>query len=71
MGLVRLRVKEFADQKGWTLKEVSDRSGVNYKTVVSYARRTDGMAMTDFTAIQKLARTFGVPIEDLVEVVQE
>jgi hypothetical protein len=29
------------------------------------------MAMTDFTAIQKLARTFGVPIEDLVEVVEE
>ena len=71
MGLVRLRIKEFADQRGWTLKEVSDRSGVNYKTVVSYVRSFEGMAMTDFTAIQKLARAFDVPIEDLVEVLED
>lgn len=71
MGLVRLRIREFAEEKGWTLKEVAERSGVNYKTVVGYARRTDGMAMTDFTAIQKLARAFDVAIEDLVEVLEE
>ncbi|HEY9596729.1 MAG TPA: helix-turn-helix transcriptional regulator [Cyanophyceae cyanobacterium] len=71
MGLVRLRIKEFAEQRGWTLKDVADRSGVNYKTVVSYVRRDSGMAMTDFTAIQKLARAFDVPIEDLVEVLEE
>ncbi|MCA1990944.1 MAG: helix-turn-helix domain-containing protein [Coleofasciculus sp. S288] len=71
MGLVRLRIKEFADQRGWTLKEVADRSGVNYRTIVSYVRRDEGMAMTDFTAIQKLARAFEVPIEDLVEVLEE
>jgi hypothetical protein len=29
------------------------------------------MAMTDFTAIQKLARAFEVPIEDLVEVLED
>jgi hypothetical protein len=28
MGLIRLRVKEFAAEKGWTIKEVSERSGV-------------------------------------------
>ena len=71
MGLVRLRIRELAEEKGWTLKEVADRSGVNYKTVVSYVRRDAGMAMTDFTAIQKLARTFDVPIEDLVEVLED
>jgi AraC-like DNA-binding protein len=60
MGLVRLRIKEFAD-----------RSGVNYKTVVSYVRRDTGMAMTDFTAIQKLARAFDVLIEELVEVLED
>ena len=26
MGLVRLKVREFAAEKGWTLKEVSERS---------------------------------------------
>lgn len=71
MGLVRLRIRELADHRGWTLKEVAYRSGVNYKTVVSYARRQEGMTMTDFTALQKLARAFDVAIEDLVEVLED
>ena len=69
-GLVRLRIREFAAQKGWTLKEVSDRSGVGYSTIRNYAR-SPGMAMVDFTALHKLARTFDVMIEDLVEIVKE
>jgi len=28
MGLVRLRIQEFAAEKGWTIKEVAERSGV-------------------------------------------
>ncbi|AOW99176.1 MAG: helix-turn-helix transcriptional regulator [Moorea sp. SIO3I7] len=70
MGLIRLRVRELAAEKGWTLKELSDRSGVTYSTVASYARR-DAMSMTDFTAILKLARAFDVMVEDLVEVIEE
>lgn len=70
MGLVRLRIREFADEKGWTLKEVSDRSGLVYSTVRAYAR-SSGLATVDFTAILKLARTFDVMIEDLVEVVKD
>lgn len=70
MGLVRLKVREFAAQKGWTLKQVSDNSGVAYSTVRTYAR-SPGMAMVDLTAVQKLARAFDVSIEDLVEVVEE
>ena len=69
-GLVRLRVRELAEEKGWTLKEVADRSGVGYSTVRNYAR-SPGMAMVDFTAIHKLARTFDILIEDLVEIVEE
>lgn len=30
MGLVRVKVKELAEERGWTLKEVSERSGVIY-----------------------------------------
>ncbi|MGB3759429.1 MAG: helix-turn-helix transcriptional regulator [Rivularia sp. (in: cyanobacteria)] len=71
MGIIRLKVRELAAEKGWTIKEVSDhRSGVVYSTLRTYAR-SPGMTMVDFTAIQKLARAFDVMIEDLVEVVEE
>ncbi|MFH7028779.1 MAG: helix-turn-helix domain-containing protein [Heteroscytonema crispum UTEX LB 1556] len=70
MGLVRLRIREFAAKEGWTLKEVSERSGVPYGTIKTYAL-SDGMAMADVTALCKLARTFDVLIEDLVEIVKE
>lgn len=70
MGLVKLRIREFAEEKGWTLKEVAARAGVPYTTVTTYAR-SPGMAMLDVTALQKLARTFDVMMEDLIEVVEE
>ena len=70
MGLIRLRIRELADDRGWSLEEVSERSGVNYQTLASYVRR-DQLAMVDFTAVQKLARVFEVAIEDLVEVLEE
>lgn len=70
MGLVRLRIREFAQEKGWTLKEVSERSGVVYSTLRTYAR-SPGLATVDVTALQKLARTFDVMMEDLIEVVED
>jgi transcriptional regulator with XRE-family HTH domain len=70
MGLVRLRIREFADERGWTIKEVSERSGVVYSTLRTYAR-SSGMSMVDATALIKLARVFDVAIEDLIEIVEE
>jgi transcriptional regulator with XRE-family HTH domain len=70
MGLVRLRIRDLADEKGWTLKEVAARAGVPYSTVTTYARSA-GMATVDVTALQKLARTFDVLMEDLIETVQD
>lgn len=70
MGLVRLKIREMAAEKGWTLKEVSERSGIIYNTVKSYARRSE-IATIDFIYLQKLARTYDVMIEDLVEIVEE
>ena len=69
-GLVRLRVREFAAEKGWTLREVAKRSGVGYTTISNYAR-SSGMAMVDYTALHRLARTFDVMIEKLVEILEE
>lgn len=70
MGLVKLRIREFAAKEGWSLKEVSDRSGVPYSTIKTYAL-SDGMAMADVTALFKLAKTFDILVEDLVEIVKE
>lgn len=70
MGLIRLRVREFAAEKGWTLKEVSERSGVVYSTLRTYAR-SPGLATVDVTALHKLARAFDLPLEELYEIVQE
>jgi transcriptional regulator with XRE-family HTH domain len=70
MGLIRLKVRELAAEKGWTMKEVSDRSGIPYSTVRSYAH-SPKLATVDYTALQKLARVFDVMIDDLVEVLEE
>ena len=71
MGRVRLKIRELAQKRGWTLQEVADRSGVNYNTVKSYARRDDGMNTVDLTAVYKIACAFEVTIEELMELVEE
>lgn len=70
-GRVKLRIRELAQERGWTLQNVADRAGVNYNTVKSYARRDDGMNTVDLLAVYKIARVFDVAIEDLMEVVEE
>jgi transcriptional regulator with XRE-family HTH domain len=70
MGLVKLKIRELAEEKGWSMKEVAVRSGLVYSTIRHYAR-SPGMATVDLVAIIKLARTFDVMVEDLVEVVKE
>ncbi|MBF2082971.1 helix-turn-helix transcriptional regulator [Thermoleptolyngbya sp. C42_A2020_037] len=70
MGYVRLRIKELAEQRSWTLKEVADYAGVNYNTVRSYVQR-DMLNTVDLSAVFKIARAFDVSIEDLVEILEE
>ena len=69
MGLVRLKIRELADKRGWTLKEVSERSSVNYSTVRSYVQRGE-LNTVDLSAVYKIAKAFEVTIDDLVEVVE-
>ena len=52
MGYVRLRIRELADKKGWSLKDVSDHSGVNYNTVKSYVQRGT-LNTIDLSAVYK------------------
>lgn len=70
MGQVKLRIRELAKERGWSLREVATRAGVPYTTVTTYARST-GMAMADVSAIIKIAQTFEISIEELVEVVED
>jgi hypothetical protein len=69
--LVKLRIREFAAREVPTLKEVADdRDRVGYNTVKSYAR-CSGMTIADLRALLRLARTFDIMIEDLLEVVED
>lgn len=70
MGLVKLRIKEFAKAHGWTLKEVATRANVPYPTVTTYAR-SPGMATADIAAVMRIAKVLEVPFEELVEVLEE
>jgi transcriptional regulator with XRE-family HTH domain len=70
MGRIRLKVREFTHFNGWTLREVSNRTGIPYATIKKYAQ-ANSLATVDYTALQKLAQTFDVLIEELVEVLEE
>lgn len=70
MGLIRLKIRELARERGWTLKEVAQRAGLPYSSIKTYTQR-EAMSTTDYTSIHKLARAFGVAIEDLVEILEE
>ncbi|HTL89655.1 MAG TPA: helix-turn-helix transcriptional regulator [Leptolyngbya sp.] len=70
MGKIRLKVRELAKEKKWTLREVSDRTEIPYGTIRSYAH-SPTLATVDYTALIRLARAFEVTIEDLVEVIEE
>lgn len=65
-----MRIRELAKEQNLKLKEIADRSGVNYNTVKSYAR-TEVMSMADVVALIKIARVLGVTVEELVEILEE
>ncbi len=70
MGRIRLKIRELAAEKRWTMRDVAERSGIAYSTITNYASAAS-LATVDYTALQKLARTFEVSMEDLVEVLEE
>jgi transcriptional regulator with XRE-family HTH domain len=66
----RLRIKELAAERGWTLKQVAEQSGLPYSTVSTYANSM-GMVMVNLLSLRKIALVFGVTLEELVEVLEE
>ncbi|WP_416676759.1 helix-turn-helix domain-containing protein [Egbenema bharatensis] len=65
-----MRIKELAAQRGWTLKQVAEQSGLPYSTVATYAN-SPGMVMVNLISVLKISRVFDVTVEDLVEVLEE
>lgn len=70
MSLFRVRIRELAREQNLKLKDVAERSGVNYNTVKSYAR-VESLSTADVVALIKIARVFGVTVEELVEIIEE
>ncbi len=68
--MFRLRIKEFAAERGLTLKELAERAELPYSTIATYAN-SSGMVMVNLLSVIKIARVFGVAIEDLVEILED
>ena len=69
-GRVRLKIRELAEARGITIKEIADQAGVNYNTVKSYAR-LPAVNTADLSTLYKIAKAFDITIEDLIELVEE
>jgi putative transcriptional regulator len=68
MGLVKLRIQDLADAKGWTLEDVANHAGVQYGTVQDYSQNI--LSTVDLSIVYKIARALEATLEDLVEVLE-
>ncbi len=66
---VRLKVKEVAEQKGMSQRQLSLRSGITIKNVQKIFRRPTSNVTTE--TLDKLARVLGVDASELIESVEE
>ncbi len=66
--MIRLRVKEVAEQKGFSMGRLQRDAGVSYNTVKDIYR--DPFREVTTTTINKLAKALSVPTTDLIEDVQ-
>jgi len=63
--IIRLRVKEIAEQKGFNISSLSRKADVGFSTVKRIFR--DPYKEVTTTTLEKLARALGVPTADLIE----
>ncbi len=67
--MVRLRVKEVAEAKGYNMSSLSRASDVSFTTIKRLWRRPDGGANVE--TLDKIARVLGVSVADLIEHVSD
>jgi DNA-binding Xre family transcriptional regulator len=63
--MLRLRVKELAEERGFNMSSLSRASDVSFTTIKRYFRNPYSYANTD--TLEKIALTLDVEIGDLVE----
>ncbi len=63
--MLRLRVKEIAEERGYNMSSLSRASDVSFTTIKRYFRKPYSYATTD--TLEKIALTLGVEIGDLIE----
>jgi DNA-binding Xre family transcriptional regulator len=67
--MIRLKIKEVAQQKGYSMSRLSRESNMAYKTIQTIWR--DPYHEVTTTTLNKLARTLGVNPSELIEYLPE
>jgi len=67
--MIRLKIKEVAQHKGYSMSRLSRESNMAYKTIQTIWR--DPYHEVTTTTLNKLARTLGVDPSELIEYVPE
>lgn len=63
--MVRLRVKEIAEQKGYNMSSLARKADIGFSTVKRIFQ--DPYREVTTTTLEKLAKALGVPTADLIE----
>ncbi len=63
--MIRLRIKEIAEQKGISMTRLSRLADTNYKTIKAIF--DDPYREVTTTTLNKIARALGVAVADLIE----
>jgi DNA-binding Xre family transcriptional regulator len=67
--MIRLKIREVAQQKGFSMSRLSRESNMAYKTIQTIWR--DPYHEVTTTTLNKLARTLGVDPSELIEYTPE
>ena len=67
--MIRLKIREVAQQKGFSMSRLSRESNMAYKTIQTIWR--DPYHEVTTTTLNKLARTLGVDPWELIEYIPE
>jgi DNA-binding Xre family transcriptional regulator len=67
--MIRLKIKEVAQQKGFSMSRLSRESNMAYKTIQTIWR--DPYHEVTTTTLNKLARTLGVDPSELIEYIPD
>jgi len=61
------KLKVLLKKKGFTYKELGERTGINYKTIASYAVNHRPIDMVPIKQLAKISIVLHCPIADLLE----